>query len=65
MSYCVDHLRFLFSLYKVQLKMAGQYPKRVLSTKRRVDHGAGVSKSGHPSTVGMPLFPRISRARLQ
>ena len=45
--------------------MAGQYPKRVLSTKRRVDHGAGVSKAGRPPTVGMPLFPRISRARLQ
>jgi hypothetical protein len=45
--------------------MAGQYPKRVLSTKRRVDHGAGVSKSGKPSTVGMLLFPRVSRARIQ
>ena len=45
--------------------MAGQYPKRVLSTKRRVDHGAGVSKSGTPTMVGMALFPRISRARLQ
>ncbi len=53
----------LFSLYKLQLKMAGQYPKRVLSTKRRVDHGAGVSKSGLPSLVGMGLMPRYTRAR--
>lgn len=45
--------------------MAGQYPKRVLMTKRRVDHGAGVSKSGLAVGVGLSLFPRISRARLQ
>lgn len=45
--------------------MAGRYPKRVLSTKRRVDHGAGVSKSGRPPTIGMPLFTRVSRARIQ
>ena len=44
--------------------MAGQYPKHVLSTKRRVDHGAGVSKYGKPSTVGMLLFSRVSRARV-
>lgn len=45
--------------------MTEKYPKRVLSTKRRVDHGAGVSKAGIPPTVGMPLLPRVSRARLQ
>jgi hypothetical protein len=44
--------------------MAGQYPKRVLSTKRRVDHGAGVSKAGKAVGVGMSLLPRISRARV-
>lgn len=44
--------------------MAGKYPKRVLSTKRRVDHGAGVSKAGTPPTVGARLMPRFSRARL-
>lgn len=44
--------------------MAGQYPKRVLSTKRRVNHGAGVSKSGITPTIGMSLIPRVSRARL-
>lgn len=46
--------------------MAGQYPKRVLSTKRRVDHGAGVSKSGLAvGGVGMILFLRTVRYRIQ
>lgn len=40
--------------------MTQQYPKRVLSTKRRVDHGAGVMKSGIISrTIGMSILPRI------
>ncbi len=41
--------------------MAGQYPKRVLGTKRRVDHGAGVSKAGLAVGVAMALFPVIRR----
>ena len=36
--------------------MAGQYPKKVLGTKRRVDHGAGVSKSGLSVGIGMRIF---------
>jgi hypothetical protein len=51
-------LYFIFSLL-CTIKMAGQYPKRVLSTKRRVDHGAGVSKSGKGVGVGMSILPVI------
>lgn len=36
--------------------MAGQLPKKVLGTKRRVDHGAGVSKSGLAVGIGMSIF---------
>ncbi len=39
--------------------MAGQLPKKVLGTKRRVDHGAGVSKSGKGIGVGMSILPVI------
>ena len=46
--------------------MAGQYPKKVLGTKRRVDHGAGVSKYGLGGrTIGMTLFSKGSLARLR
>ena len=36
--------------------MAGQLPNKVLGTKRRVDHGAGVSKSGLSVGIGMRIF---------
>ena len=41
--------------------MAGQYPKKVLGTKRRVDHGAGVSKFGKGIGIGMSILPVIRR----
>jgi hypothetical protein len=56
----VNSVLFIFSYYRIS-KMAGQYPKRVLSTKRRVDHGAGVSKSGIAVGIGMPVFSIIRR----
>lgn len=41
--------------------MAEKYPKRVLSTKRRLDHGAGVKKFGLANrTIGMSILPHIS-----
>jgi hypothetical protein len=40
--------------------MAEKYPKRVLSTKRRVDHGAGVKKYGITNRIiGMSILPHI------
>ncbi len=41
--------------------MAGQLPKKVQGTKRRVDHGAGVTKAGLAVGIGMRLFPVIRR----